>query len=164
MWGARHARVPVPVALVALVATVALAAGCGGGGYSKGDFISRADAICTNTLRQTRALVPPASTSQPGGPQAAYLAQVVSLVQSEADQLRALKRPSGNAQDRAVLNAYFAALGKEVAAYRQLEAAARRGDAQTVADVEATLQASPVSGLAASYGLRTCGTPGSTAA
>ena len=85
-------------------------------------------------------------------------------MQSEADQLRALKRPRGNAHDRAALNAYFAALGEVVAAYRQLEAAARRGDAQTVANVEATLQASPVAGLAASYGLRSCGTPGSTAA
>jgi hypothetical protein len=164
VWGARHALVDVPVALLGLVAVVALVAGCGGGGYSKSDFISRADAICTNTLRQTRALVPPASTSQPGGPQAAYLAQVVSLVQSEASQLRALKRPAGSAHDRATLTAYFAALDEEVAAYRQLEAAARRGDAQTVASVEATLQASPVSGLAAGYGLRTCGTPGSTAA
>ena len=138
--------------------------GCGGGGNTKSDFIARADAICTNTLRQTRALVPPASTSQPGGAQAAYLAEVVALVQSEADQLRALKRPSGDAQDRAALSAYFAALGEVVAAYRQLEAAARRGDAQTVADVEATLQASPVAELAASYGLRACGTPGSTSA
>lgn len=158
MWGARHARVFGPLALVALVA------GCGGGGYTKSDFISRADAICTGTLRQTRALATPASTSKPGGPQAVYLAEVVSLVQSEADQLRALKRPAGNAHDRATLNAYLGALGAVVAAYRQLAAAARRGDAQTVASVEATLQASPAAGLAASYGLRACGTPGSTSA
>ena len=117
----------------------ALLGGCGGGGNTKSDFIARADGICTSTLRQTRALVPPASTSQPGGAQAAYLAEVVALVQSEADQLRALKRPSGDAQDRAALSAYFTALGEVVAAYRQLEAAAqarrrtddggRRGDA-----------------------------------
>ena len=158
MWGARHARVYGPLALVALVA------GCGGSGNSKSDFVARADAICTSTLRQTRAVVPPASTSQPGGAQAAYLAEVVPLVQSEADQLRALKRPSGNAHDSATLTAYFTALGEVVAAYRQLEAAARRGDAQTVAGVEATLRASPVAELAASYGLRSCGTPASTSA
>ncbi len=83
-------------------------------------------------------------------------------MQSETDQLRALKRPGGSAHDRATLTAYLTALGQVAAAYRQLEAAARRGDAQTVANVEATLRASPVSGLAASYGLRSCGTPGST--
>lgn len=154
--GIRQARFYGPLALAALLA------GCGGSGYTKSDFIARADGICTSTLRQTRALIPPASTSQPGGAQAAYLAEVVPLVQSEADQLRALKRPSGSAHDRATLTAYFTALGETVAAYRQLEAAARRGDAQTVATVEATLRASPVAALAASYGLRSCGTPGST--
>ena len=156
--GARQAR------FYGLLALAALLAGCGGGGYTKSDFIARADGICTSTLRETRALVAPASTSQTGGAQAAYLAEVVPLLQSEADQLRALKHPSGSAHDRATLTAYFTALGEVVAAYRQLEAAARRGDAQTVAAVEATLRTSPVAGLAASYGLRSCGTPGSTSA
>jgi hypothetical protein len=158
--GGRQARFYGLLALAALLA--ASLAGCGGSGYTRSDFIARADGICTSTLRQTRALVPPASTSQPGGAPAAYLAEVVPLVQSEADQLRALKRPSDNAHDRATLSAYFTALGEVAAAYRQLVAAARRGDAQTVADVEATLRASPVAGLAASYGLRSCGAPGST--
>jgi hypothetical protein len=156
--GARQAR------FYGLLALAAVVAGCGGSGYTKSDFVARADAICTSTLRQTRALAPPASTSQPGGALAAYLGQLVPLVQSEADQLRALKRPPGNARDGAALTAYYAALAKIVANYRQLEAAARRGDTQAVTDVEATLRASPVAALAASYGLRSCGTPGSTAA
>ncbi len=162
MSGARQARFYGLLALAAML--TALLAGCGGSSYTKSDFIARADGICTSTLRQTRALVPPASTSRPGGAQAAYLAEVVPLVQSEADQLRALKRPSGNPHDRATLSAYFTALGAVVAAYRQLVAAARRGDAQTVADLEATLRASPVAELAASYGLRSCGAAGSTSA
>lgn len=137
-----------------------MVAGCGSSGYSKSDFVARADGICTNTLRQTRALAPPASAS--GSSVAAYLGKLVPLVESEADQLRALARPPDSARDRATLTAYFAALGQVVAAYRQLKAAAARGDAQAIADVEATLNASPVASLAASYGLKACGTPGST--
>lgn len=156
MSGGRNARV------YGLLALAALVAGCGGTGNTKSDFITRADAICTKTLRQTRAIVPPASTSQPGGALAAYLGELVPIVQSEADQLRALKRPSGTARDRVTLSQYFGALGEVVTAYRRLDAAARQGDAQTVADVEATLRTSPVAALAASYGLRTCGTPGAT--
>ena len=139
-------------------------AGCGGSSYTKSDFVARANAICTSTLRQTRALSPPASTSQPGGALAAYLGQLVPLVQSEADQLRALKRPPDDNHDSATLNSYYTALGQIVENYRQLEAAARRGDTQTVTDIEATLRASPVAGLAGSYGLGSCSTPGSTTA
>jgi hypothetical protein len=145
-------------------AFVAVLAGCGGSAYTKSDFIARADAICTSTLRQTRALAPPASTAQPGGALAAYLGQLVPLVQSEANQLRALRRPPGNSRESATLTAYYSALGQIVESYRQLEAAARRGDTQTVTDVEATLRASPAATLAASYGLQSCGTPGSTTA
>lgn len=139
-----------------------LVGGCGGSSYTKGDFVARADAICTGTLRQARALAPPASTSQPGGALAAYLGQLVPLIRSEADQLRALKRPPGSAHDTATLTSYYSALAQIVANYRQLEAAAKRGDTQTVTDVEATLRGSPIAALAASYGLRTCGTPGAT--
>lgn len=157
--GARRARFYGALALA-----LAVLAGCGGSGYTKSDFVARANAICTSTLRQTRALAPPASTSQPGGALAAYLGQLAPVVQSEADQLRALKRPAGNASDRATLTAFYKALGQIVENYRRLEAAARRGDSTTVADVEAALRASPLAALAASYGLRACGTPGATSA
>jgi hypothetical protein len=150
--------------LLAVAAMVAMVAGCGGSGYTKSDFVARADAICTSTVRQTRALTPPASTSEPGGVLAAYLGQLVPLVQSEAGQLRALKRPPENARDGATLTAYYQALAQNVQSYQQLEAAAKRGDTQTVTDGEAALRASPVAALAASYGLRSCGTPGSTSA
>ena len=142
-----------------------LLSACGGSSYTKADFVARANAICTKTLGQTRAISPPSSTGQPGGALAAYLGRLVPLLGSEADQIRALKRPSGGAaHDRQILSQYLAALGQVVVAYRQLEAAAKRGDAQAVAGVEATLQANPAADLAASYGLRSCGTPGTTAA
>jgi hypothetical protein len=142
---------------------IALLTGCGGGGYDKSDFIAEADGICTNSLRQTRAIAPPTSASETGA-MAAYLSRLVPLVESEADQLRKLKRPPGNARDRLMLSQYFAALEKTVTAYRALEAAARGGDSDTIASVEATLRASPVAALATAYGIRSCGTPGATVA
>ncbi|HUA04196.1 MAG TPA: hypothetical protein VMB27_09845 [Solirubrobacteraceae bacterium] len=143
-----------------MFALAAIVAGCGGSSYTKSDFVARADGICTNTLRQTRALAPPSAAS--GSALSGYLGKLVPLVESEADQLRALKRPADSARDKAALTAYFAALGQVVDAYRQLESAAARGDDQTIADVEATLNANPVASLAAGYGLKTCGIPGST--
>lgn len=160
MWGTRHALIS------GLVTVALLLSACGGSGShnTKADFVARANAICTKTLNQTRAITPPAST-QPGGALAAYLGRLVPLLQSEADQIRALKRPTtGTAQDRQVLSQYLAALGQVVVAYRQLETAAKHGDAQTIATVEATLRSNPAADLAASYGLRSCGTPGTTAA
>jgi hypothetical protein len=154
--GARQAR------FFGFLALAALLSACGGSGNSKSDFIARADGICTNTLRQTRAISPPVAAS--GGALSAYLGRLVPLVQTEAEQLRALKRPAGSAQDRATLAAYFSALDQVVEAYRRLETAATAGDTQTMANVEATLRASPVASLAAGYGLHACGTPGSTSA
>lgn len=160
MWGHRTAR------LCGLLAVAVLVSACGGGNthYTKADFVARANAICTKTLSQTRAITPPAST-RPGDALAAYLGQLVPLLQTEANQIRALKRPSGGtAQDRRVLTHYLAALGQVVGAYRRLETAARRGDAQTIANVEATLRDNPAADLATSYGLHSCGTPGATTA
>jgi hypothetical protein len=160
VWGTRHALV------FGLLAVALLVSACGGGSHStKAYFVARANAICTKTLNQTRAITPPASTSQPGGALAAYLGQLVPLLRAESDQIRALKRPTGGtAQDRRTLSQYLAALGQVVAAYRQLEAAAKRGDAQTIANVEAALRGNPAADLAAGYGLRSCGTPGATTA
>jgi hypothetical protein len=116
VWGARHARRWAPFTLAAVLA------GCGGG-YTKSDFVARADAICASALRQTRSIPPGADL---GG----YLAAVLAVVQSEATQLRALRRPPDTAGDRATLEQYFAALGQTVSDYRQLAAAAQNGDQQ----------------------------------
>jgi uncharacterized lipoprotein YmbA len=155
MRGARGVHVYVALALAVVLA------GCGSSTPTKHDFVARANAICAGTLRQTRAIGAPTSA---GAGLAAYLAKAVPLVQSEADQLRALKRPTDTARDRQTLTQYFSALDQVVAAYRRLETAARRGDAAGVATVEASLRANPVTTLAARYGMRSCGTPGATAA
>ena len=95
------------------------------------------------------------------GALAAYLGQLVPLVQSEAGQIRALKRPPGAARDRLMLSQYLAALGQVVGGISPARGGgASSGDAQAIASVEATLRASPAAALAARYGLRSCGTPG----
>jgi hypothetical protein len=142
--------------LVGALALALLLAGCGGGGYTRHDFITRADAICAGALRQARSIAP--GTSLPS-----YLSDYVPILESEASQLQALRRPPDTARDRATLEHYFAALRQTVAEYRQLAAATKSGDQQAVTNAEAALGASPVYSLATGYGLTSCGTPGSTA-
>ena len=86
------------------------------------------------------------------------------MLESEATQLRALRRPPGSAGEQATLNRWYVALGQSVAYYKALAAAAKQGDDQSVSDAETALGASQVYSLAASYGLHSCGTPGATTA
>jgi len=142
----------------------AMLAACGGS-YTKRDFIARADAICTSTLRETRSIAPPSfggAAGQQLGALAQYLETLVPVVQTEARQLRALQRPPGDARDRAALERYLGAVTQVAAQYEQLAGAAKRGDAQGVASAEAALRASPVASLAASYGLSSCGSAAGT--
>jgi hypothetical protein len=146
-------------AIVAVLSVVTLLAGCGNK-YTKSDFISRADGICTNAVREIRSLNSPSAT---GGQElhalSQYLAKVLPIVQSETSQIRALKRPSG---DQTALDLYLAAQAEVVAEYRRLADAAKHGDAQGVASAEAKLQSSPVTTLAGKLGLHDCGTPSGT--
>jgi hypothetical protein len=146
-------------AIIAVVSLAALLAGCGSK-YTKSDFVARADGICTNAVRDIRSLNAPSATGgQALHALSQYLAKVVPIVQSEADQIRALKRPSG---DQAALDRYLSAQAEVVAEYRGLAAAAKRGDEQGVASAQAKLQSSRVAGLATQYGLHACGTPTGT--
>ena len=148
-----------PEAIIAVLSLVALLAGCGSK-YTKRDFVARADGICTNAVRDIRSLTPPSATQGQGlRALSQYLAKVLPIVQSEANQIRALKRPSG---DQLALDRYLSAQAAVVAQYRRLAAAAKRGDEQGAATAEARLLASPVTELATQYGLRDCGTPGGT--
>ena len=142
--------------LAAMAATAVMVAACGGSSYTKRDFIVRADAICASALRQSRSITP-------GTALATYLAAYIPVLQAEESQLRGLKRPPGSQRDRATLEQYYAALSQTVAEYRQLAAAVKSGDDQGVTNAEAALGSSPVYSLATSYGLSSCGTPGSTA-
>lgn len=142
--------------LCGVMALAVLLGGCGGSGYTKRDFVTRADAICAGALRQARSIAP--GTTLP-----TYLAAYVPVLESEASQLEALRRPPDTARGRAILEHYYAALRQTVTEYRQLAAAAKSGEQDGVTNAEAALGASQVYSLATSYGLSSCGTPGSTA-
>ena len=146
-------------AIVAVLSLAVLPAGCGSK-YTKSDFVARADGICTNAVREIRSLKTPTATAgQELHALSQYLAKVLPIVQSEASQIRALKRPG---EDQTALDRYLSAQAEVVAEYGRLAAAARRGDQQGVASAKAKLQTSPVAGRAAQYGLHACGTPGGT--
>ncbi|HEY4829246.1 MAG TPA: hypothetical protein VIH85_20920 [Solirubrobacteraceae bacterium] len=146
----------ITLALICAVAFGALVAGCGGSAYTRQDFVTRADAICAGALRQARSITPGAALPD-------YLARFVPVLESEVSELQGLRRPPDTARARATLDRYFAALKNTVTEYRQLLAAARGGDQDAVSNAEAALGSSPVYSLATSYGLSSCGTPGSTA-
>ncbi|MDQ6778744.1 MAG: hypothetical protein M3071_21540 [Actinomycetota bacterium] len=139
----------------------AILAGCGGP-YTKHDFVASANAICAAAVRDSRQLVPP--TSGQLSALAPYLAKVVPIVQSEDRQMRALQHPTGSRSDSATLAKYLAALKQSVADFQALEAAAKAGNRSGVASAEAALRVTPVTSLAASYGLRSCAAAGATVA
>jgi hypothetical protein len=145
-------------------AAIGLVTACGSS-YTRHDFIARADAICASALRATRAVPPPSfsgTAAQRMSQLGEYLGRVLPVVQAETRQIRALKTPPGTANERAALTSYVRAMGQLEAAYGRLAAAAKRGDADGVASAEAALRANPVASLAASYGLKSCGRPGTT--
>jgi hypothetical protein len=144
-----------------IVAAATLTA-CGSSAVTKRSYLARANAICASSLRQFRALAPASGAGL--HTLAPYLNQVLPIIQAEGRQLSALRRPSGSGSDAALLDRFLAAQRREVSGYAALQHAAARADAQGVASAEAALRASPAPFLALSYGLRSCGTPASTAA
>jgi hypothetical protein len=146
-----------------VVVVAALLGGCGS--YTKADFVARADAICASTVRRVRSLTPPSvgdSAAQKLRGLAGYLAEVAPLVRAESASLRALRRPTQKPGERAALARYLHALTAAAGDYVDLASSARRGDGAGVASAEAALRVSPVGSDAASYGLRSCATPGAT--
>jgi hypothetical protein len=142
-----------------------LLAGCGSSSYTKQDYISRADAICSNAIRQLRSVVPTTAASSGSaelGGLAGYLTQVLPVVETEASQLRAVPHPHQAARDRLNLARFLDAVSRNASNWRAFAAAAKRGDPHGVANAEAVLNGSSVSVLAARYGLRACGTAGAT--
>src|SRR5262249_3657289 len=149
---------------VVLLLTAAVLGGCGGK-YTKQDFVARANAICDSTVRDTRRIPPPSFTGS--APQrlealAGYVGPVLPIARSEEAKRRDLKRPPGTPGELRLLDRYYAALGKSVASYRDLQTAAQNGDAAGVTAAVAALRANPVATLATRYGIRSCGVPGTT--
>jgi len=151
--------------VTALALTCAGALAACGAAYTKQDYIARADAICASAVRDARAVPPPVLTgtgSQQLAGLAQYLTTVLPIYESEARQLRGLKLPQETSSSKVALQRFLAALSAATAELRGLARAARGKDAQGVAVAEAGLRANTADPLAASYGFKSCGTPGAT--
>jgi hypothetical protein len=150
---------------VALGAAALVVAGCGS--YTKKDFAAQANAICSHTLQQLRALPAPA---QAGGERAQllalgdYLTRAAPLVTAEAAKLAKLQRPAGTDAQRRLLTAYLAAERQTAVAYAALARAAATGSPAAVSAAGVRLRSSPAVAYAAQYGLAVCASPGATIA
>ena len=148
----------------AAFALAVVVAGCGGS-YTKRDFAARANAICASTVRATRSVAAPNFTGNGSHrlpATAAYLNKVLPLVQSEARKIRRLPVPSESAAQRVKLHKYLNALTRAVSEYRAMALAASHRATSDFASAETALGANPVTALATSYGLKSCGAPGAT--
>lgn len=150
----------VKLGLVSLLAGMAaVLAACGSHTITKSDVIARGNQICETAASSVRSVTPPSGESL--SQLAQYYQRVTPIVQTEAQQLRALPRPS---QDRALLNRYLAAIASSATEYRALAAAAQDGDRGALASASAALRSNPAAGLAVRYGIAQCGASPGTAA
>jgi hypothetical protein len=141
-----------------------LVAGCGGG-IDHRQYVQRADAICTFTLRSVRSLTPPelaGAASARDASLAVYLDQLLPLLRRELRQLRALPHPSQRAAQTRAQDRYLASLSHSVGQFASFATAARAGDGNVVNMLEAELAADPAPRLAAAYGLSACSSSAAT--
>jgi hypothetical protein len=139
------------VSSAALLASAALMAGCGAA--TKSDVIARGNAICESTLRDIRAVAPPAGASIASV--GAYYDRVVPIFDREATQAAKLPRP---ALHRELLNRWIGDVEVEAGEYRALARAARLRDQAALATAAAALRLNSAPIDAAAYGLRNCAT------
>jgi hypothetical protein len=141
-----------------------LIAGCGSS-YSRADFVTRAEAICTSTLDAVRELTPPdqaGSRAARDASLAAYLEELVPLMRRQLRRLRALPPPPQTGAQARAVHAYTTALGGSIAQFTVLAGAARSGKGVLVTATEAALASGQLPRLAAASGLRTCSSSGAT--
>jgi hypothetical protein len=131
-----------------------LAAGCGGGRLSHGEFVKRADAVCSayNARVKPRVLAPHSYDAIER-----YVGETLPLYVAALQKLAALEPPSADAQ--AVRN-WLAADRRVARAVRALGVAAQQRNfpAVTAAASRAQLAASESRQAASALGLRVCGT------
>jgi hypothetical protein len=139
-------RILLAVGLLSLALGVA---GCGSHAVTKAQVITRADAICTDTLRAVRA----SETGSPG------VSGVVPLISREVSRLKALPRP---AEDRALLASYLGAMSTELRQWRALASAQAGGSSARTSAALAALSHNQAPQLAARYGMPDCAGAGAT--
>jgi hypothetical protein len=110
--------------LLVVVALVALAAGCGGGGsdrLSRQEFAKRADALCTKYAADLKKLGQPSSFAE----LATFTDKAVPLAQKLIDDTKKLKPPK---DEQATVDRWNAQNQKVVDAIKALGDAARKSD------------------------------------
>jgi len=132
-----------------------LAAGCGGGGrLSHGEFVNRADAVCTayNSKVKPRVITPRSYDAIER-----YVDSTLPLYMAALEKLSALKPPSSDAQ---AVRAWLAADHRVARAVRALGVAAQQRNfpAVSAAASRAQLAASESRQAAAGLGMHVCGT------
>jgi hypothetical protein len=140
-------------ALAAAGLSVLVAAGCGGGGLSHGDFVKRADAVCSAYRAQT----PPILTPRSYDAVVDWGRKTLPLYAAALQKLRALEPPQTDAE---TVQAWLAADAKVQKATGELVTAAQRRDfpSLSAAASRAQLAGSESRQAAATLGLQVCGT------
>jgi hypothetical protein len=140
---------------VALAGAAALTlAGCGSGRLSHGDFVRKADAVCSAYQAKVEILTHPTSYDDV----IAYVEKTLPLYVAALDKLRALEPPPS---DEAAVKVWLAANRKVEAAVENLREAAMRHDPAATNDASAAVQAASLASrkTAAALGLAVCSAP-----
>lgn len=148
------------VAVIAVVLVVALIGGVlaalgvvfSGGGVSKEEFITQADAICRDIGKQTSSLEPPTDLPSTGE----FFSAVIPLLEEENSGIKALEAPE---EDKETLDAWIATQEELAGIFTEAADAANSGDDQgfDAAFTEANAVQAESSQLAAEYGFGVCG-------
>jgi hypothetical protein len=131
-----------------------LAAGCGGGRLSHGDFVKRADAVCSayNARVKPRVITPRSYDTIEH-----YVNETLPLYMAALQKLTALEPPSSDAQ---AVRVWLAADRRVARAVRALGVAAQQRNfpAVSAAASRAQLAGSESRQAAEGLGMRVCGT------
>ncbi|HZR94531.1 MAG TPA: hypothetical protein VFA56_02480 [Gaiellaceae bacterium] len=129
----------------------ALVAGCGDGTLSHGDFVKKADAVCTAYRGATAGVKPPRTYNGV----VAYVRKTLPVYESALRRLEALKPPS---RDADAVRRWLAADRRIVKAMRDLAVAGERRDypAINVALAKIDLASSAARDASLGLGLHVC--------
>ncbi len=144
-----------PLAAIAVLAAVAVSAGCADGGddgrLSREEFIRRADAICADYDARLARLGNPASIEELGG----LAARALPIAREGVRKLRALRPPADLERD---VDRWLARNDENVANIEAIGAAARASDETRVQEIASAANANEreADALAGRLGLRAC--------
>lgn len=146
------------LAFALTIAVVALVSGCGDEALSKGEFVAKADAICTKYDKQLQALPKPKTIDDIGS----LADKAIPIFESGVGELKDLKPPDALRND---VQRWIALNERELDDFKALRDAAREGDASKtqVLATKISKQEQQADSLARQIGLKRCGTSSSPA-